>query len=305
MNIVVTGGNGFLGRFVMNKLADKYSNIFTFGRKNYDLTDNNDTARMYENHKPNVVIHLAAEVGGIGANRSNPGRFFYANMSMGLNLVENARKYNVDKFVFVSTVCAYPKFTKAPFVEADMWNGYPEETNAPYGIAKKSIMTMLQGYKEQYGLKSCVLVPTNLYGPYDNFDPNSSHVIPALIRKCVEAKLHNMPYIECWGDGSATREFLYVEDAAKGIVCAMEKMDDPGPINLGSGVEISIKKLVQKIVGIIDYRGDIIWDTNQPNGQPRRYLDTSRAVKELGWKADMPFDEGLHKTIAYYMNTIK
>lgn len=302
MSIVVTGGNGFLGRFVLNKLRSQYNNVVTFGRKEYDLVDNDNVKKMYETYRPSAVVHLAAEVGGIGANMANPGRFFYSNMAMGLNLVENARIYNVDKFVFVSTVCSYPKFTAAPFKESDIWNGYPEETNAPYGIAKKSIMVMLQGYRAQYGLKSCVLVPTNLYGPYDNFNPDSSHVIPALIKKCVDAKKDNAPYIECWGDGSATREFLYVEDAAEGILRGLKYDGEPDPINLGSGYEISIKDLIEKIKDIVGYPGEIRWDNSKPNGQPRRYLDTNRAKQLLAWEAKTDFDRGLYNTVNFYLN---
>jgi GDP-L-fucose synthase len=302
MTIVVTGGSGFLGRFVVEQLRSKYDNVISLNSKDYNLIDNSQVIKMYENCRPNIIIHLAAEVGGIGANMNNPGRFFYSNMSMGLNLVENARIFGLKKFVFVSTVCAYPKFATAPFTEDDMWNGYPEETNAPYGIAKKAIMVMLQGYKTQYGLKSCVLVPTNLYGPYDNFNPNSSHVIPALIRKCTEAKQNHSPYIECWGDGSATREFLYVEDAARGIVAGTGKVDDPQPINLGSGNEVSIKNLVEKIAEMVGYGGKILWDTSKPNGQPRRFLDVTKAKQYLEWQAQECFDTGLKKTIQYYVN---
>jgi GDP-L-fucose synthase len=305
MNIVVTGGYGFLGKAVMDILSknDQYS-VYTFHSKDFDLTKNNDVKKMYKFYKPDIVVHLAAEVGGIGANMANPGRFFYSNMSMGLNLIECGRLNNLKKFVFVSTVCSYPKYTPAPFKECDIWNGYPEETNAPYGIAKKSIATMLQAYKHQYGLNGCVLVPTNLYGPFDNFDPYSSHVIPALIHKVFMAKKNNAKFIECWGDGDATREFLYVKDAALGIVQGMMVIDDPDPINLGSGVEITIKDLVTKIMYFMDYKGDIVWNCSKPNGQPRRLLDVSKANRVLGWKANMDFDNGLQNTIDYYIKYI-
>jgi nucleoside-diphosphate-sugar epimerase len=246
---------------------------------------------------------LAAEVGGIGANMANPGRFFYANASMGINLVENARLFNVKKFVFVSTVCSYPKICNIPFSEKDIWNGYPEETNAPYGIAKKSIMVMLQGYKQQYGLNSCVLIPTNLYGPNDNFDDNSSHVIPALIKKMIVAKREFRDVVNCWGTGNATREFLYVKDAARAVVLGLMKIDNPEPINLGSGEEISIRDLVYKIKSIVEYEGDIKWETNKPDGQPRRLVDTNRAWERLNWSAATRFDDGLEETIQWYLST--
>lgn len=304
MRILVTGGSGFLGSFVMQELRDKYpdSKIISIRSSQYNLISRSETQKMYEQNEPDVVIHLAATVGGIGANMINPGRFFYDNMSMGLNIVDCARIYNINKVVFVSTVCAYPKFTPAPFLESSMWDGYPEETNAPYGIAKKAIMIMLQGYRSQYGLKSSVLVPTNLYGPNDHFDPKISHVIPALIKKFVDAKNNNENFVEVWGDGSATREFLYAGDAANGIVRSIDMVDDPEPINLGSGYEISIRDLAEKVRSFVGYGGDIVWNASKPNGQPRRVLNTDRAKELLGWVAQTRFDDGLKNTIDWYVS---
>jgi GDP-L-fucose synthase len=247
-----------------------------------------------------VVIHLAAEVGGIGANMAHPGRFFYANMAMGLHLVEHARRVGLKKFVHTGTVCAYPKHCPVPFHEDDIWNGYPEETNASYGVAKKAILVMLDGYRREYGLASAVAMPANLYGPADSFDPASSHVIPALIRKCEEARLAGAPEVVCWGTGSATREFLYVDDAAEGIVRAAEVMDEPVPINLGGGIEIAIRDLVTKIAAACDYRGRVVWDTTKPDGQPRRGLDISRATSLLGWTPKQDFDAGLRTTVEWW-----
>lgn len=305
MKVLVTGAGGFLGNFVKSELDKKlpeYCEIFTPSSKEYDLVDHNMVEDMYEDYKPNVVIHLAAEVGGIGANMENPGRFFYANASMGINMVEGARVYGVDKFIFVSTVCGYPKYAKAPFLENEMWDGYPEETNAPYGIAKKGVMVMLQGYYEQYGLKSATLVPTNLYGPNDHFDPKISHVIPALIKKFVDAKDAGAKVVNIWGDGTATREFLYVEDAARGIVEAIDKVDNGEAINLGSGYEISIGELAIKIKQFVEFDGEIEFEKSKPNGQPRRFLDTSKAKRLLGWEAKVSFDDGLKNTIDWFMN---
>lgn len=304
MIILVTGGSGFLGSFVMQELRDKYpdSKIISIRSSQYNLISRSETQKMYEQNEPDVVIHLAATVGGIGANMINPGRFFYDNISMGLNIVDCARIYNINKVIFVSTVCAYPKFTPAPFLESSMWDGYPEETNAPYGIAKKAIMVMLQGYRSQYGLKSSVLVPTNLYGPNDHFDPKISHVIPALIKKFVDAKNNNENFVEVWGDGSATREFLYAGDAANGIVRSIDMVDDPEPINLGSGYEISIRDLAEKVRSFVGYGGDIVWNASKPNGQPRRVLNTDRAKELLGWVAQTRFDDGLKSTIDWYVS---
>lgn len=306
MNILVTGGSGFLGSFVVERLKDYYAdrvvNVVVPRSKDYDLVDLGRVNDLYKDFQPDVVIHLAARVGGIGANMENPGKFFYDNISMGINIVECARKYSIKKVVFVSTVCSYPKFTPVPFSEDSMWDGYPEETNAPYGIAKKSIMVMLQGYCSQYKLKSAVLVPTNLYGPRDHFDPKISHVIPALIKKFVDAKNNKDKTVMVWGDGSATREFLYVDDAAQGIVDSIDKIDSPEPINLGSGYEISIKDLSEKIKEFVGYEGNIEFEKSKPNGQPRRFLSTQRAFDKLGWKATTDFDSGLKNTINWYLS---
>jgi GDP-L-fucose synthase len=301
--IVVTGGAGFLGRAVVRVLRGRGvapERIFVPRRRDYDLTIESQVERLYDEARPDVVIHLAAEVGGIGANMEHPGRFFFANMAMGLHLVEHARRRGLEKFVHTGTVCAYPKHCPIPFCEEDIWNGYPEETNAPYGVAKKAIFVMLDGYRREYGLRSAVVVPVNLYGPGDNFDPRSSHVIPALIRKCEEARLSAAPAIVCWGTGGATREFLYVDDAAEGVVRAAEVMDEPVPINLGGGVEIPIRDLVVRIAKACDYSGGIEWDASKPDGQPRRGLDISRARRLLGWQPRQDFDAGLDATVAWW-----
>jgi GDP-L-fucose synthase len=301
--IVVTGGAGFLGRAVVRVLRGRGvapERIFVPRRRDYDLTVESQVERLYDEARPDVVIHLAAEVGGIGANMEHPGRFFFANMAMGLHLVEHARRRGLEKFVHTGTVCAYPKHCPIPFREEDIWNGYPEETNAPYGVAKKAIFVMLDGYRREYGLRSAVVVPVNLFGPGDNFDPRSSHVIPALIRKCEEARLSAAPAIICWGTGSATREFLYVDDAAEGVVRAAEVMDEPVPINLGGGVEIPIRDLVVRIAKACDYSGGIEWDASKPDGQPRRGLDISRARRLLGWQPRQDFDAGLDATVAWW-----
>jgi GDP-L-fucose synthase len=309
--IVVTGGAGFLGRHVIERLRGRgvpEKSIFVPRRKDYDLTSLADCARLYREafpgQKVDVVLHLAAEVGGIGANRANPGRYFYANMAMALHLIEQARLDGIvergGKFVQVGTICAYPKFTPVPFREDELWNGYPEETNAPYGVAKKAAWQMLDAYRLQYGMRSSYLLPVNLYGPHDNFDLFSSHVIPALIRKCVEAKERGEKSIVCWGTGSASREFLYVDDAAEGIVRATEAIDDPTPINLGAGFEIRIRDLVELIARLTGFEGGIEWDSSKPDGQPRRCLDTSRAADMMGFRASVGFEEGLRKTIEWY-----
>ncbi len=295
---MVTGGGGFLGQAVVRRLeAGGADSIFVPRSRDYDLRTSNGIERALADGPPQMVIHLAAVVGGIGANRENPGRFFYDNAVMGIQLMELARLSGVEKFVTVGTVCSYPKDTPVPFREEDLWNGYPEETNAPYGLAKKMLLVQGQAYRQQYGFNSIHLVPVNLYGPGDNFDPASSHVIPALIRKCVEARERDDPFIEVWGTGAATREFLYVDDAAEGIVLAAEKYDGPEPVNLGVGQEIAIRALVELIVEMTGFKGEIRWDSTKPDGQPRRALDTTRALGRFGFHARTPFPEGLRRTI--------
>jgi len=299
--VVVTGGAGFLGSFVVEKLkARGCADIFVPRSKDYDLVQMEAVMRLYADAKPDMVIHLAAVVGGIGANRENPGKFYYDNLMMGTQLIEVGRQTGLSKFVATGTICAYPKFTPVPFKEEDLWNGYPEETNAPYGLAKKMLLVQSQAYRAQYGFNSIYLLPVNLYGPGDNFDASSSHVIPALIRKCIEAKESGAGSITVWGTGKPTREFIYVEDAAEGILLAAEKYDRPEPVNLGSGHEISIKELTELIAKKTGFDGEFIWDASRPDGQPRRLLDTSRAVKEFGFKATTSFIEGLQKTIEWY-----
>jgi len=299
--VTVTGGAGFLGQAVLERLAARgVSEVAVPRRSEYDLVHEADASRMYDDLRPDVVLHLAGEVGGIGANRANPGRYFYANMAMALNLIEQARARGIRKFVQVGTICAYPKFTPVPFREDELWNGYPEETNAPYGVAKKAALVMLDGYRRQYGLASSYLLPVNLYGPRDNFDPESSHVIPALIWKCETARLEGRDHIECWGTGSASREFLYVDDAAEGIVRAGEEMEEPTPINLGTNREITIRDLVGLIAKLVGFEGEIRWDSTKPDGQPRRCLDVTRAHEQLGWAAAVPFEEGLRRTIDWW-----
>jgi GDP-L-fucose synthase len=299
--ITVTGGSGFLGSYVVKKLRERgYRHIFVPRSKDYDLREKEAIVRMYEDSRPDIIIHLAAVVGGIGANREHPGKFFYDNAIMGIQLIEYARRFEVKKFVCVGTVCAYPKYTPVPFKEEDLWNGYPEETNAPYGLAKKMLLVQGQAYRQQYGLNAIYLLPVNLYGPGDNFDLESSHVIPALIRKCVEAIEQEESEIVCWGDGTPTREFLYVEDCAEAIILATERYDGAEPVNIGSGFEISVKELVELIAELTGFKGRIIWDTSKPNGQPRRCLDTSRAWKLFGFQAKTNLREGLRQTIQWY-----
>jgi GDP-L-fucose synthase len=321
--VLVTGGAGFLGSFVVEKLQERgCKDIFVPRSKDYNLIEMEAVKRLYKDANPNVVIHLAAKVGGIGANRANPGKFFYDNLMMGVQMMEVGRQVGLEKFVAVGTVCAYPKFTTVPFKEEDLWNGYPEETNAPYGLAKKMLLVQSQAYRQQYGFNAIYLLPVNLYGPRDNFDPESSHVIPALIHKIIDAmggkesafrrlnepNKRNKPEkpdkpVMVWGTGKATREFLYVEDCAEAIVLATEKYNKPDPINIGAGFEISIKELVELIAKLTAFKGEILWDASKPGGQPRRKLDISRAEQEFGFRAKKSFEEGLRKTIDWYLST--
>ncbi len=304
--ILVTGGAGFLGPVVCEQLRAAGvpdTNILVPRRKDYDLTNEAAVVRLYAELQPTVVIHLAAEVGGIGANRENPGRFFYANMAMGLHLIEHARRSNIAKFVQVGTVCSYPKHTAVPFREVDLWSGYPEETNAPYGVAKKALLVMLQSYRAQYGLNGIYLLPANLYGPGDNFDEATSHVIPALIRRFIEAKRKGLPSVTVWGTGKASREFLYVEDCARAIVAAAQNYNDPEPVNIGTGREITIADLVEKIKATTGFTGTIAWDTTKPDGQPRRVLDTTRAHSAFGFEAVVDLDEGMRRTVDWFTQT--
>lgn len=299
--VTVTGGAGFLGTYVTGKLRELgCRGIFVPGSKEYNLVDNEAVKRLYRDSQPDVVIHLAARVGGIGANRENPGKFFYDNLMMGVQMMEQGRVFGLEKFVAVGTTCAYPKFTPVPFKEDDLWNGYPEETNAPYGLAKKMLLVQAQAYRQQYGFNAIYLLPVNFYGPGDNFNPESSHVIPALIKKCVDAIEEARDEIVVWGTGKPTREFLYVEDAAEGIVTATEKYDKSEPVNLGANFEISIKDLVKLIVKLTGFKGRIVWDTSRPDGQPKRRLDTSRAKRGFGFKARTDFEDGLKRTIEWY-----
>jgi GDP-L-fucose synthase len=302
--IVVTGGAGFLGRFVVERLRRFPDVQITIPRsRDYDLTKEENVKRLLADADPDLVIHLAAVVGGIGHNQKNPGRFFYDNLMMGTQLIEQSRLHGVEKFVAIGTVCAYPKFTPTPFKEDDLWTGYPEETNAPYGLAKKMMLVQSQSYREQYGFNSIFLLPANLYGPGDNFDLETSHVIPALIRKCVEARENKSPYIEAWGSGQVSREFLYVEDCAEGIVRASALYDEPDPVNLGTGSEVVIKDLVETIARLTGFNGEIRWRSDRPDGQPRRQLDTSRAFEKFGFRAQTSLEEGLKRTIAWYEQT--
>ena len=298
--ICVTGGGGFLGRRVVKRLLDRGYDATALQHSEYDLVRGEDIERFYLEMKPQVVIHLAAVVGGIGANSINPGRFFYENLMMGAQLIEGARLYGIEKLVQIGTICAYPKFTPVPFREDDLWNGYPEETNAPYGLAKKALLVQAQAYRDQYGLNTIYLLPTNLYGPGDNFDPDSSHVIPALIKKFIEAVESGRREVEVWGTGNATREFLYVDDAAEGIVLAAEAYDGREPANLGSGREISIRELAHLIAGETGFAGEIRWDATKPDGQPRRALDVTRAAELFGFRARTDFIDGLRRTIEDY-----
>jgi GDP-L-fucose synthase len=299
--VIVTGGAGFLGSFVVEKLNRRgCRNVFVPRSRDYDLCEEAAVLNLFKDHPPDMVLHLAAVVGGIGINREHPGKFFYENLKMGINLIEHARRVGVQKFVAIGTVCSYPKFTPVPFKEEDIWSGYPEETNAPYGLAKKMMLVQEQAYREEYGFNGIYLIPVNLYGPRDNFDPRSSHVIPALIRKFVEARNSGADRVEVWGSGTATREFLYAEDAAEGILLGAEFYNDPEPVNLGSGMEISIKDLAGMIRDLVGFKGEIVWDQSKPDGQPRRCLDTSRAKEKFGFEAKNPFHTGLQKVIGWY-----
>jgi len=301
--VTVTGGAGFLGRFVTEKLKARHVEVFVPRQRDYDLIEKDDIIRMLRDSQPDLLIHLAAVVGGIGHNQKNPGKFFYDNLMMGTQLIEQSRLYGVKKFLATGTVCAYPKFTPVPFTEDDLWNGYPEETNAPYGLAKKMMLVQSQAYREQYGFNSIFLLPANLYGPGDNFDLETSHVIPALIRKCVEAQHSGAEYIEVWGSGNVSREFLYGEDCAEGIIKAVAAYNDRDPVNLGSGREIVIRDLVGMIARLTGFEGQIRWQSNKPDGQPRRQLDTRRAYEGFGFQARTSLEQGLRQTIDWYETT--
>ena len=302
--VLVTGGTGFLGKAVCSELISSgYSKVISVGSKDFDLRSQASVEDMLSQHRPDCVIHLAATVGGIGANKENPGKFMYENLIMGTNLIESCRNFETEKFVMVGTVCAYPKFTEVPFKEEDIWNGYPEETNAPYGVAKKALMQLVQSYQQQYGFNGVNLIPVNMYGPYDNFDPAISHVIPALILKFHQA-MENSPNsdVEIWGTGSASREFLYVEDCARAIRISMEEHEDPDPVNIGTNSEISIRELAHKISDLMGYGGNIYFNSSYPDGQPRRCLDTSKAKNMFGFEAQVSLDEGLKRTIEWFRN---
>ncbi|MCK9230773.1 MAG: GDP-L-fucose synthase [Syntrophales bacterium] len=301
--ITVTGGRGFLGNHLVRKLRDQsYRFLSVADRADFDLTRGEDVRRMYDDLKPDIVLHLAANVGGIGFNRENPATLYFDNIMMGTQLIHEGWLRGIDKFVALGTICAYPKCTPVPFRESDLWNGYPEETNAPYGLAKKMMLVQSQAYRRQYGFNSIFLLPVNLYGPGDNFDPRSSHVIPALIKKCVDARRQGLDEVVVWGTGAATREFFYVEDAAEAIMLAMERYNESDPVNVGTGFEISIRDLVALIVEMTGFQGRITWDESQPDGQPRRMLDTTRAKEKLGFSATTDFRTGLMKTIEWYEN---
>jgi GDP-L-fucose synthase len=300
--ILVTGAGGFLGGHLVDRLRRAgCRNILTPSRAECDLTLADSVEQLFAEHKPEAVIHVAAAAGGIGANRRNPGRFFYDNAIMGLQLIETARRHQTEKVVVLGTICSYPRLTPVPFREEELWNGYPEDVTAPYGIAKKAVLVQCQTYREQYGMSAIMLLPVNLYGPKDHFDLQNSHVVPAIIRKCVEAKDSGEEKVVLWGDGTPTREFLYVEDAADGILRATQYYDKPEPVNLGTGVEISVRELAEKIASLTGFRGTIVWDATQPNGQPRRCLDVSRAEREFGFRASTPFDDGLRLTVEWYL----
>ncbi len=300
MKTLVTGGSGFLGSHLVELLEADGHDVHIVRSKDTDLTDATDVARLFEEQRPDRVYHLAAEVGGIGANRDNPGRYWYANLTMGVNILEQARIHATDKVVMVGTICSYPKFAPIPFREETLWDGYPEETNAPYGVAKKALLVGAQAYREQYGLNSIMLLPVNLYGPRDNFDLESSHVIPALIRKMVEAQERGESSVTLWGDGSPTREFLYVEDCARGLFMAGRDYDGADPVNLGTGIELSIKDLAETVAAATGFEGDIVWDTTKPNGQPRRQLDVSRAKERFGFEAEVSFADGMARTVEWF-----
>jgi GDP-L-fucose synthase len=302
--IMVTGGSGFVGQHVLRELdKQNHQKVFAPRSQEYDLREKDQVIRFFEKVRPDLVIHLAAVVGGIGANRRHPGRFFYDNAVMGINMIECARRFRVEKFICVGTICSYPKFTPVPFKEEDLWNGYPEETNAAYGLAKKMHLVQLEAYRQEYGFNGIYLMPVNVYGPHDNFDLDSGHVIPAVIRKCVEAKHRRIPRLVVWGTGQASREFLFVGDVAEAIVLAADKYNEGAPMNLGSGQEITIRDLVELIRAEVGYSGEVEWDQSKPDGQPRRCLDTSRARETLGWQAKIPLREGLRRTIDWYVQT--
>jgi len=299
--VLVTGGAGFLGSHLVEKLRKRgCQNVFVPRNRDYNLVEMEAVKRVYQDSRPDIVIHLAARVGGIGANRAHPGKFFYDNLMMGVQMMEIGRQCDIEKFVVLGTVCAYPKYTPVPFKEENLWNGYPEETNAPYGLAKKMFLVQAQAYRKQYGFNAIYLLPVNLYGPGDDFNPRGSHVIPALIKKCVDAIDNGDDHIVAWGTGQASREFLYVEDAADAILLATERYNKPDPVNIGTGFEITIKHLVELITKLTGFKGKVVWDTSKPDGQPRRCLDTSKAEKEFGFKAKMDFEEGLKRTINSY-----